>query len=271
MERMVCRYLLLVVFCTSLLRAQAPDVKSGTTDEQKMLQVATKLMGQQHSWDEAAANSATKLIFKEKSRKKTDQGTVITYAVSAPDLPKDRHYSLMGWPLNREIAPLRGGITLNAEGSLLCTGKTPADCTPAKTGDDPVIDIALQFAKGEPKRFALISDDQKSKALATVVAFPITSKDANCSLEALLGTPDAQVMLITGRGFPPSVGVPISSDSAGEVSTAVWHVNDKGELMSMVLPKVRGKTSGDTTIFLKSPACAPKISFHWGKDTYHVE
>jgi hypothetical protein len=107
--------------------------------------------------------------------------------------------------------------------------------------------------------------------LATVVAFPIIGKDAGCSLEALLGTPDGEVVLITGSGFPPSTSVPMSSDSAGEVTTGVWQVNAKGELASMVLPQVRGKTSGDTTVFLKSPACAPKISFHWGKGTYHVE
>jgi hypothetical protein len=275
MVPMVCRYLLLALLVTfpgiGLAQAPAPAEKSGATDQQKVLQMAGKLIGQQHAWDESATNSATKLIFKEKSRKKIEQGTVITYDISAPDLPKDRHYTLMAWPLNREIAPVRGGITLDAGGRLLCTGKTPADCPAAKPGDDPYINIALQFAKGEAKRFALISDDQKSKALASVVAFPITGKDANCSLEALLGTPDADVVMIAGRGFPPSTGVPMSSDSAGEVSTGVWQVNAKGELASMVLPQVRGKTSGDSTIFLKSPACAPKISFHWGKGTYHVE
>jgi hypothetical protein len=270
MVRMVCRYLLLAVFCTGLARSQTPATKSGVTDEQKALEVAGKLVGQQHAWDGAAATSATKLIFKEKSRKKAEQGTVIIYELSAPDLPKDQHYTLMAWPLNRAIGPVRGGIALNAEGRLACTGKTPADCT-TKPGDDPTIDIALQFAKGEAKRFALISDDQKSKALATVVAFPIIGKDAGCSLEALLGTPDGEVVLITGSGFPPSTSVPMSSDSAGEVTTGFWQVNAKGELASMVLPQVRGKTSGDTTVFLKSPACAPKISFHWGKGTYHVE
>jgi hypothetical protein len=235
------------------------------------LQMASKLVSQQHTWDDFASTTATKLIFKEKSRKKTDQGTVITYDLSAPGLPADKHYTLMGWPLNQPLAPIRGGITLNSGGQLLCAGKTPADCTPGKPGDNPIIDIALQFAKGEPKRFALISDDQKFKAVATVVAFPIVSKDGNCSLEALLASPDGEVMLVTGSGFPASTGVPVSSDSAGEVSNTVWQVNDKGELASMVLPVVRGKTSGESTIFVKSPVCAPKISFHWGKGVYHPE
>jgi hypothetical protein len=266
---MVCRYLLLAAIFTGLAYAQT--AKSGETDDQKSMEIARKLVGQQHAWDEAAAAGTAKLIFKEKSRKKTEQGTLITYDIFTTGLPADRHYTLMTWPLNRTIAPVRGGITLTPEGRLECAGKTPADCTPAKPGDDPIIDIALPFAQGESRRFALISDDQKSKALATVVAFPITGKDAGCSLDALLGTPDADVVLVTGSGFPPNTGVPMSSDSAGEVATGVWKVNAKGELASMILPAVRGKTSGDTTITVKAPTCAPKITFHWGKGSYHVE
>ena len=225
-------------------------------------------MAQQFAWDQSGAMAATRLIFTEKSRKKTDQGTVITYDVSAPGLPRDQHYTLIAWPLNRGIEPVRNGISLTADGKLTCTGKTQADCKPDA---DPIISIAVQAAKGEPKRFGLISDDQKAKALGTVVPFPIIGKDASCSLEVLLATPDGSVAMVKGSGFAPNTSVPISSDSAGEVVTGIWKVDDKGNLMSSVLPQVRGKTSGDTTILVKAPECSPKITFHWGKDSYRVE
>jgi hypothetical protein len=259
---------LLLVMCAGLAQAQTQAGSgSAPTDEQQM-ELARKLLAQQYAWDQGATSGVTRLVFKERERKKTDQGTVITYDVSAPGLPTDLHYTLMGWPLNRGVEPIRGGITLTADGRLTCTGKTPADCKPDA---DPIISFSVQAARGEPKRFVLISDDKKAKSLGTVVAFPIIGKDAGCSLEVLLGTPDGQIVMVKGSGFAPNTSVPISSDSAGEVVNGVWKIDEKGNLMSSVFPQVRGKTSGETTIVVKAPGCSPKVTFRWGKDSYHAE
>jgi hypothetical protein len=265
---MICKALLFSVLYIGVAHAQVQAGSDNATEAQKTMDVARKLLGQQYAWDQGGTLAATRLIFKEKSRNKTDQGTVFTYEVSAPGLPTDQRYTLITWPLNRGIEPVRTGISLTAEGKLTCTGKTPTDCKPET---DPIISIAVQAAKGEPKRFGLISEDQKSKALGTIVPFPIIGKDAGCSLEVLLGTPDGSVAMVRGSGFPPNTSVPISSDSAGEVVTGVWKVDDKGNLMSSVLPQVRGKSSGETTILVKAPGCSPKVDFHWGKDSYHAE
>ena len=259
---------LLLVMCAGLAQAQTQAGSgSAPTDEQQM-ELARKLLAQQYAWDQGATSGVTRLVFKERERKKTDQGTVITYDVSAPGLPTDLHYTLMGWPLNRGVEPIRGGITLTADGRLTCTGKTPADCKPEA---DPIISFSVQAARGEPKRFVLISDDKKAKSLGTIVAFPIIGKDAGCSLEVLLGTPDGQIVMVKGSGFAPNTSVPISSDSAGEVVNGVWKIDEKGNLMSSVFPQVRGKTSGETTIVVKAPGCSPKVTFRWGKDSYHAE
>ena len=259
---------LLLVMCAGLAQAQTQAGSgSAPTDEQQM-ELARKLLAQQYAWDQGATSGVTRLVFKERERKKTDQGTVITYDVSAPGLPTDLHYTLMGWPLNRGVEPIRGGITLTADGRLTCTGKTPADCKPDA---DPIISFSVQAARGEPKRFVLISDDKKAKSLGTVVAFPIIGKDSGCSLEVLLGTPDGQIVMVKGSGFAPNTSVPISSDSAGEVVNGVWKIDENGNLMSSVFPQVRGKTSGETTIVVKAPGCSPKVTFRWGKDSYHAE
>ena len=259
---------LLLVMCAGLAQAQTQTGSdSAPTDEQQM-ELARKLLAQQYAWDQGATSGVTRLVFKERERKKTDQGTVITYDVSAPGLPTDLHYTLMGWPLNRGVEAIRGGITLTADGRLTCTGKTPADCKPDA---DPIISFSVQAARGEPKRFVLISDDKKAKSLGTIVAFPIIGKDAGCSLEVLLGTPDGQIVMVKGSGFAPNTSVPISSDSAGEVVNGVWKIDEKGNLMSSVFPQVRGKTSGETTIVVKAPGCSPKVTFRWGKDSYHAE
>lgn len=263
----ISRLCLLLAICSATAPAWGQTPAADASDQQQR-DAANKLLSQQYAWDESGIAASPRLIFNEKSRKKTDKGTVITYEVTVPGLPKDLHYTLLQWPLNRGIEPVQSGISLTADGHLTCTGKTPADCKPES---DPIITLALQAARGEPRRFGLISDDKKSKALGTIVAFPIIDKDAGCSLEVLLATPTGEVAMAKGSGFPPNTTVPISSDSAGEVVNGTWKVDERGNLRSSVFPQVRGKTSGETTILVKAPGCSPKVSFRWGKDSYHAE
>jgi len=249
--------------------AQGRSPASSNEDIQGM-EGAKKLMQQQVAWDLSSTPGA-KLIAKERSRTKGDQGTLIHYDLVTHGLPHDQHYTLVVWPLNGGIKPVEGGISLTEDGRLICTGKTKADCTPSRPDADPVIDLALSAAKGEAKRFGVISDDQKWKALATLVAFPDIATDGGCTLEALRITPEAEAVMIRGKGFPPSTVLPMTSDSAGEVLSGTWQVNEKGELLSLVMPAVRGKTEGYTTVRVKAPACAPQVSFQWGKGSNHPE
>lgn len=248
----------------------ATTLPAAPTESAQGMDGAKKLMQQQLAWDLSSTRGA-KLIAKERSRMKGEQGTVVRYDLVTEGLPHDQHYTLMYWPLNGPLEPVKGGVSLTEEGKLVCTGKTPADCAPSPPDASPVIDMALTAAKGEAKRFGVISDDQKWKALTTVTAFPEIGIDGGCSLEVLRITPDARAVMIRGKGFPPNAVLQMTSDSAGEVATGSWQVNEKGELISLVMPGVRGKTDGKTTVRVKDPACAPQVSFEWGKDSYHFE
>jgi hypothetical protein len=250
--------------------AQSATPPGVSTESTQGLEGAKKLMQQQVAWDLSSTPGA-KLIAKERSRTKGEKGTVVRYDLVSEGLPHDQHYTLLFWPLNGPIKPVQGGISLTEDGKLICTAKTKADCAPSRPDADPVIDMALTAAKGEAKRFGVISDDQKWKALTTLVAFPEIGTDGGCSLEALRITPDAQAAMIRGKGFPPNAVLAMTSDSAGEVATGSWQVSEKGELISLVMPQVRGKTEGKTTVRVKGPACAPQVSFEWGKNSYHFE
>ncbi|WP_211256339.1 hypothetical protein [Edaphobacter aggregans] len=250
--------------------AQSATAPAGSTESMQGMDGAKKLMQQQVAW-EFSSTPGAKLIAKERSRTKGEQGTVVRYDLVTEGLPHDQHYTLLFWPLNGPVKPVEGGISLTDDGRLICTGKTKADCAPSRPDANPVIDMALTAAKGEAKRFGVISDDQKWKALATVVAFPMIGADDGCSLEALRVTPDAQAVMIRGKGFPPNAVLAMTSDSAGEVATGSWQVSEKGDLISLVMPEVRGKTEGKTTVRVKAPACAPQVSFEWGKSSYHFE
>lgn len=241
------------------------------TEGMQGLEGAKKLMQQQLGWDLTAAMGKAKLIAKERSRTKGDQGTVIRYDLMTEGLPQDQHYTLVMWPLNGGIQPVKSGISLTEDGRLICTGKTTADCSPNRPDADPIIDMSLTSAKGEAKRFGLISEDQKTKALVSLVAFPNKGTDAGCTLEVLRVTPEAEALMIRGKGFPANAELPMTSDSDGEVVSGLWHTTDKGDLVTLVMPAVRGKTSGQVTVRVKAPACTPQVSFPWGKGTYHPE
>jgi hypothetical protein len=269
MVRIVSECVSIVGLLTGLAGGQTPN--AGATEEKRKMEAARTLVQQQQAWGEVTSTPGAKMIFKEKSRNKTSQGTLVSYDLFTVGLPKDQHYALVAWPLNEKIQPMQSGISLNADGRPTCAGKSKADCRPNKPDANPIIDIVLYAAKGEPKRFGLVSEDQKWKVFGTIIAFLNVSKDAACSLEAQLVTPDADAIFVKGHGFAPNVPVPQSTDSAGEVMMGTWQVNAKGDLAAIVLPAVRGKTSGDATILVKAPACEPKITFHWGKGSYHVE
>ena len=266
----VCTVALAALFAGTAALAQSSVNAPPSTESMQGVEGAKKLMAQQLAW-EVSSTAGAKLIAKERSRTKGEQGTVIRYDLVTQGLPRDQHYTLVAWPLNGGITPVEKGISLTEDGRLICTGKAKADCVPSSPDADPIIDLALTAAKGEPKRFGLISDDQKWKALTTLVSFPDVGTDGGCTLEALRITPEAEAMMIRGKGFPPSSVLPMTSDSAGDMVSGTWQVNDKGELVSLVIPGVRGKTEGQTTVRVKAPECAPQVIFRWGKGSSRPE
>jgi hypothetical protein len=83
--------------------------------------------------------------------------------------------------------------------------------------DDP-IHLAVFAGKGEPKRFALVSNDkkQKQKGFVQVIPFPNITKDQQCRLEVVLGTPLSEVVFIQGGGFEPNSLLTTVSQSEDE-------------------------------------------------------
>jgi hypothetical protein len=242
---------------------------SSRGDAQEHLQMASKLAEQQRVWDEIASHEGN-LVMKESNRTKTPTATVITYDLFAPALPKEKRYTLVRWPLNGGMQAVRTGVTLGNEGRLLCAGKTPEECK-VKEGENPQIAVKITFAKGEASRWALMSEDQASKALASLIPFPLVAQDKGCTLEAKLVTSDARVLMVTASGLPAGGDVPIVSSSAGVVASATWHMNENGKLNAVVVTEVPGKDGGDFSLQLKGSACEPAISLKWGKDSYHAE
>ena len=217
----------------------------------------------QKNWGAKMNSDGASITLKEMSRKRTSEGTAISYRLIGSGLPADRIYSILTPALDLQYSPTRPGVTLDAKGQAICAGK-PGTCSGERPNDP--IDITVFAARGEPKRFALASEDNELHAFAYVVPFPIIGKDKACTAEALLLMPNAQALLIHGTGFTPGGEIRFVEALEGETRERASKSDAEGALYEVAVPFVAGKASGKARVILQSSACNPSVSFDWGKD-----
>ena len=217
----------------------------------------------QKNWGPKMNSEGASITLKEISRKRTADGTAVVYRLIGMGLPKDRIYSILTPRLDLQYSPSTPGVMLDAKGQAICPGK-PDTCTGQKPNDP--IDLLVLAARGEPKRFAVASEDNELHAFAYVVPFPIQGKDKGCTAEAVMLTANAEAMLIHGAGFPPGSEVKFLVVSEGEPHERTSKADGEGALYDVALPFVQGKTHGKARIMLQSSACNPSVTFDWGKD-----
>jgi len=209
------------------------------------------------------------LSLKEVERNKTSDRTLITYSLHADGLPKDEIYTLFQIQLNGSVLKNIAGITLDPSGQAVCAG--PEGTCKGEAPNDP-IDMVVFAGKGEPKRFALVSqDDDQTRGFESVQPFPNATTDKTCKLESVLGTPGGELTFIQASGFAPNAELTIKSQSYDEKHDYTAKADADGTYFSALLPAVAGKKSGKTVIEVKSASCSPKLHFQWGENSYHLE
>lgn len=190
-------------------------------------------------------------------------GPLMKFRLVAEGAPKGS-YSLVAWPLAQKgPSEMLKGVTLNASGLAICAG-IPGTCGSSDKPDDP-IDVTLQLAPGEPVRLGLISTDGATKLFAKLVPVPIRGEDRGCTAEATLLTPGAELLLITGSGFPASAEIMMDSDSEGEHHDWKGKSDADGRYAGAVLPYKQGIANGVVNVSLRSTKCAPAVSVPWGR------
>jgi hypothetical protein len=150
------------------------------------------------------------------------------------------------------------------------------------------VEIEATVAEGEAVRVAVMGNDRKHGAAATVIPFPIAGEDKGCKVEVILGMRDAALVLIEGTGLPGSAPMQVNLITGGNTRILHAKTSADGRLIIPVLPAASGQDSGETTVrfggnrpapSLKAsgapPApdagCAPEVSFQFGKGTYKAE
>jgi hypothetical protein len=231
-------------------RSSKPDVPDA----------AANLVRMHNAWGAKASTPNTSLAIKESSR----SGSVIKFRLYAEGVPKDRIYSIVGWPVTQKApSEVLKGVTLDASGLAICAG-TPTTCGGGDKPDDP-IDLVFQPAPGEPVRLGLLSADGAIKVFAKMVPVPLRGEDRGCIVEGVLLTPGSELVLIEGSGFPANSELTMDSDSEGERHGGKSKADADGRYSSAILPYKQGVARGTLKVELKSAGCSPSVRVPWGR------
>jgi hypothetical protein len=197
----------------------------------------------------------------EISREPGKTGTMVTYTLSGKGFPANGTYSLWGWILGRQPEKAIEGVTFNSNGLVACAPNAP---TCKQTANVP-IQIRTTAVLGEPKRFAVVSDDGRYAAFAEAVPFPIEAVNKNCKLSVVRRSPQAEEVRISASGFVPYEMLKVSAHLAGEDSVHSPTVSPQGTWEALVGTKALGADSGTATIKVTGQECSVQVSFKWGE------
>lgn len=227
-----------------------------------------QLVAMQRAWGPKTNSAGATLALKEESRSITNGHAIVRYRMITAGLPNDKTYSLVMWQTGGQPQGVMGGVTIDATGTAICSGK--AGMCRGDKPDDP-IDLAMQAGLGEIKRVALIATDKSAQAFASVVPFPNRASDAGCTLEETLVTPKAEAVMLSATGFKPGVALDIEMNSEGEIQHPSGKTDANGTYEWVVLPFKKGLTKGRAQVSVRSEGCKPSLSFAWGEGSYVLQ
>jgi hypothetical protein len=255
--------LVLVLLWTSACGA-AQDLDASTRDKAEGM---TKAL---INWGPKMNTPGVNVWLDETGHGRVEGHSFVKYEIYASGLINGHVYTLLSWDIGEpQPKAVLEGVTLDNTGRAICAGRRDT-CGSADKPNDPV-ELILVGAEGEPKRLALISQDGKEKGFTSIVPFPIAVSDHACSLSAILGLRDAELVLLRGTGFTPNVQVEIDYSSSGEHKTLIAKTTGEGSYDQVVLPFVKGTSVGTASVRFITATCSPSLTFQWGKGTYHTQ
>lgn len=205
------------------------------------------------------------VVTREVARSNDGGHLMVQYHAFVTGAPKDQTYGLVSWPINSaDPVELIKGLSLGADGIVICAGRAPGQCGDPNKKDDPV-ELTFYPARGEVNRVALVSEDKKTKIFFAVVPDPIINTSGNCSIEAIRMLPNFEMALVRAKGFQPNEELAYASKSEDESIEKKVKADDSGGYQTVILPSVINRQNGTANEKLTGAGCAPEISFKWGK------
>jgi hypothetical protein len=188
----------------------------------------------------------------------------VRYNIVVKGAPKDQTYTLVSWPINapKPVEQIKG-LSIGTDGLVVCAGKTPEQCVGEKEND--LVDFVLSPAQGEVFRMALVSADGETKIFFATIPDPIIKKSKTCNLEVIRLMPRFELVLIRAKGYVPNEDLLFASKSYDESQERRVKADADGGYISALMPFVKTKQNGRTSVSLKGGSCGVALSFDWGK------
>jgi hypothetical protein len=210
-------------------------------------------------WGEKFNLPGAKLSYKEIGRVTLQDGTVITYNLYASGLPKDQHYVLCVLNVGSDPKAVVDAY-LTGDGKVV---NVLADAV-HHVLEDP-INAKVFGGKGEPIQFALISDDDKSRAFTQIVPFPWEETVGPCHLSLTETGPYYSGVLIRLSGLQPDEELSTEQQSENEGGRSKAKADAQGRYNVVILPFVKGKKSGTARFVVSGKSCKIGTQFPWGE------
>jgi hypothetical protein len=205
------------------------------------------------------------VVVREVARSNGGGHLMVQYHAFVTGAPKDQTYGLVTWPINSaDPVEQMKGLSVGADGIVICAGRTPEQCGDPNKKDDPV-EFTFAPVRGEIFRVALVSTDNKTKIFFAVVPDPLVNTSGTCSLEAIRVLPNFEMALIRAKGFQPNEDLAYASKSEDEKIDRKVKADGNGGYSVVDLPGVINHQNGTATVKITGTGCAPEISFKWGK------
>lgn len=264
----------LSLFALYLLCMPVVAQQNGNTDS-AALKTINQWVALQSTWGVAASEPVpgSSLELVEKLRQVGPDGrTVIHYNFKVVGLAPDANYTMEYWPVGGSLPfqKVATGLHINKEGIVVC-GPQMA-CGDKKQAEYP-LELANRVAIGESVRFLLASEkDHTVWVTGIVIPFPLTATSGGCRVEFIRVTPNGEILLLKGTGFPTNQDITINGNSAGENHSSPAHTDSQGTFQKAELPFVTGKNSGtiEDTI-MGGGDCHPSISAKWGEGSRELQ
>jgi len=216
-------------------------------------------------WGEEFNTPNSKLVLREIARYRSDGRTVVTYNLFASGLPQIAQYTLWTRLVGSEPEAAADAL-LNHEGKAVSLFADPE----RNIAEDP-INLKVLAGRGEPRGVALISKDDKFRAFAQIIPFPIEAADGTCHLSAVMTAPNYFGVLVSITGFRPGEDLLIDTTSDHEGGQSKAKATERGTYDSALFPFVKGKRSGKVRFRVVAKSCKVGVELPWGEGSYQLQ
>ncbi len=260
---------LLLFTCLASLARMGYAQGSGQNAEDKALALIQQQIKLDYPEPNAMNPKGLRIHFSRIGDVQLPEGHFIRYRLLVPGAPDKQSYTLAAWRIGAPFKSFGGQVYTNARGLVMTHPPHPDEENKDALKKEDEIEVDLRAARGEPVRYMLATPDEKLFIPGAVVPYPIQSRNGNCRLEARLGFPEGQAVLLYGDGLPPGLKFPMQSVSEGKTSTQMVTANQHGQAIAIISPYVAGKAAGVLKMSVDVPGCSASVEIPWGKGSYH--